>query len=176
MTYRTRRPAGLTYRTRRPAGSALSRSVTRRRADAGFTLIELIMVMVIVGVMAVFVLPKALDLTEWRLRAYGDELQVQAMAMQRLALAQRRPVVATIDTTGVQFAYASGGSLLSLPCPTSASPCISEAGPRTVTFNADNSGRSTTSTGSALALTVSAGSTARTYRVEAETGLFRPFP
>ena len=169
-------PAALTaHRTRRPAGSAFP-SVTRRRAAAGFTLIELIMVMVIVGVMAVFVLPKALDLTEWRLRAYGDELQVQAMAMQRLALAQRRPVVATIDTTGVQFAYASGGSLLSLPCPASASPCISEAGPRTVTFNADNSGRSTTSTGSALALTVSAGSSARTYRVEAETGLFRPFP
>lgn len=164
------------HRTRRLAGSALSRSVTHRCPDAGFTLIELIMVMIIIGVMAVFVLPRALDLTEWRLRAYGDELQVQAMAMQRLALAQRRPVVATIDTTGVQFAYVAGGSLLSLPCPANASPCITEAGPRTVTFNADNSGRSTTSTGSALALTISAGSAARTYRVEAETGLFRPSP
>jgi prepilin-type N-terminal cleavage/methylation domain-containing protein len=144
--------------------------------DSGFTLIELIMVMIIIGVMAVFVLPRALDLTEWRLRAYGDELQVQSMAMQRLALAQRRPVVATIDTTGVQFAYAAGGSLLSLPCPAAASPCIAEAGPRTVTFNAGNSGRSTTSTGSALALTVSAGSASRAYRIEAETGLFRPLP
>jgi prepilin-type N-terminal cleavage/methylation domain-containing protein len=166
-------PAALpAHRTRRLVGSPLD----GRHAEGGFTLIELIMVMIMISVMAVFVVPRALDLTEWRLRAYGDELQVQAMAMQRLALAQRRPVVATIDTTGVQFAYAAGGNLLSMPCPPAASPCIAEAGPRTVTFNADNSGRSTTSTGSALALTVSAGSSSRTYRIEAETGLFRPLP
>ena len=43
----------------------------RPRTAAGFTLVELVMVMVIVGVLAIFVLPKALDLTAWRLRAFG---------------------------------------------------------------------------------------------------------
>lgn len=134
------------------------------------------MVMTIIGVIAVFVLPRALDLTMWRLRAFGDELGAQMQAMQRLALVQRRPVVATIDTTGVAFAYVAGGALASVPCPATASPCIAEAGPRTVTFNAANSGRAVTSTGAALAVTVSSGSTSQSYQVEAETGLFRTFP
>ena len=134
------------------------------------------MVMVIVGVLAVFALPKALDLTAWRLRAFGDELQAQMQAMQRLALAQRRPVVATIDTTGVRFDYVAGANLVTLNCPATESPCIAQAGPRTVTFNAANSGRAVTSTGGALAVTVSSGTNSQAYTVEAETGLFRALP
>jgi prepilin-type N-terminal cleavage/methylation domain-containing protein len=155
------------------------RSMSRspgQRPPRGFTLIELIMVMLIVGVLAVFVMPRALDLTMWRLRAFGDELGAQMRAMNRLALVQRRPVVATIDTTGVAFAYVAGGALANVPCPAAASPCIVEAGPRTVTFNAVNSGRAVTSTGAALAVTVTSGSSSQGYRVEAETGLFRTFP
>lgn len=148
----------------------------RARGSAGFTLVELVMVMVIVGVLALFVLPKALDLTAWRVRAFGDELQAQMQAMQRLALAQRRPVVATLNTTGVSFDYAAGGNLVTLACPATASPCITQAGPRTVTFNASNSGRAVTSSGSALPVTVSSGGTTQAYTIEAETGLFRPLP
>lgn len=147
-----------------------------RQGCGGFTLVELVMVMVIVGVMATYVLPRMLDLSLWRVRAFADELQAQSMAMQRLALAQRRPVVATLDTTGVSFAYVAGGALATVSCPAGASPCINEAGPRSVTFNANNSGRAVTSTGSALAVTVSHGGTSFSYQIEAETGLFRPLP
>ena len=52
------------------------------------------MVIVVIGVLAVFALP-ALDLTTFRLRAFADELRAQTAAMQRLALTQRRPIVAT---------------------------------------------------------------------------------
>lgn len=148
----------------------------RSLAAAGFTLVELVMVLVIIGALAVFALPKALDLTAWRLRAFGDELQAQMQAMQRLSLTQRRPVVATLNTTGVSFDYVAGGNLVTLTCPATASPCITQAGPRTVTFNAANSGRAVTSSGSALAVTVSSGSTTQAYTLEAETGLFRPLP
>ena len=134
------------------------------------------MVLVIVGTLAVFVLPKALDLTAWRLRAYGDELQAQMLSMQRLALAQRRPVVATIDITGVRFDYVAGANLLTLNCPATESPCIAQPGPRSVTFNAGNGGHAVTSTGSALAVTVSAGTSSQAYVVEPETGLFRALP
>jgi prepilin-type N-terminal cleavage/methylation domain-containing protein len=146
------------------------------KRDRGFTLIELVMVLVITGALAVFALPRALDLTAWRLRAFGDELQAQMLAMQRLALAQRRPVVATIDTTGVSFDYAAGGNLVALPCPATASPCITEAGPRRVTFNASNAGVAVTSTGASLPVTVSSGTTTQRYAVEAQTGLFRTLP
>jgi len=150
--------------------------LVRHRGQAGFTLIELLMVIVIVGALSVFVLPKALDLTAWRLRAFGDELTAQMQAMQRLALAQRRPVVATLNTTGVSFDYAAGGNLVTVTCPAGATPCIAEAGPRTVTFNASNSGRATTSTGGTLPVTVTSGTTSQSYVVETETGLFRPSP
>ncbi len=146
------------------------------RRVAGFTLIEMVMVMLLIGVLAVFVLPRALDLTMWRLRAYADELQSEAMAMQRLALSQRRPVVATFTPTGASFAYASGGTLSSLPCPVTASPCIAEAGARSVVFNAGHSGRTQTPAGTAMAVTVAAGGTSIGFAIEAETGLFRPLP
>jgi prepilin-type N-terminal cleavage/methylation domain-containing protein len=147
-----------------------------RRRSAGFTLVELVLVITIIGILAIFVLPRALDLTMWRLRAFGDELGAQMQAMQRLALAQRRPVVATITDTGVSFAYVAGGALVSVTCPATASPCIAEAGPRSVTFNAVNSGRASTSTGAALPVTVASGSTSQSWTVEAETGLFRRLP
>jgi prepilin-type N-terminal cleavage/methylation domain-containing protein len=147
----------------------------RPSAAAGFTLVELVMVIVVVGALAVFALPRALDLGAWRLRAFADELVATTMAMQRLALAQRRPVVATVTPSGVSFAYAAGGELARLDCPAAASPCIAEAGTRTVTFNAGHSGRTATSTGLALPLTIgTGGQTVQALLIEAETGLIRP--
>jgi prepilin-type N-terminal cleavage/methylation domain-containing protein len=146
------------------------------RRPAGFTLVELVMVMLIIGILAVFVLPKALDLTAWRLRAFADELQAQSMAMQRLALTQRRPVVATLTGTGISFAYSGGATLATLSCPATDSPCIGEGGSRTVTFNSGNSGSAVTSSGASLPVTVSSGSTSMAYQIESETGLFRALP
>lgn len=146
------------------------------RAARGFTLVELVMVLIVIGALAVVALPRLMDLTAWRLRAYSDALQAQTQALQRLALVQRRPVVASFDTTGAHFGYASGGTLLSLPCPAAASPCISEAGPRSITFNSAHSGRALTSTGAALPVTVSHGGTTLALRIETETGLIHALP
>lgn len=162
------RPAPL----RQAAASRGGLSVSAR----GFTLVELVMVLIVVGALAAVAMPRMMDLTAWRLRAFSDDLQVQTQAMQRLALVQRRPVIASFDTTGASFAYAGGGTLLNLPCPASASPCIAEAGPRSITFNSGHSGRAISSTGAALPLTVSHGSTTLALRIETETGLIRPLP
>ncbi len=145
------------------------------RGLRGFTMVELVMVIVIIGVLAVFALP-ALDLNTFRLRGFADDLRVQTAAMQRLALTQRRPVVATFTPTGATFAYLKGATLATVPCPNSASPCLAEAGTRSVTFNAGNSGRAITSSGAALPVTVSHGDITMAYRIENETGLFRTAP
>ena len=143
------------------------------RAQHGFTLVELVLVIMVTGALAVFVVPRMLDLTAWRLRAFGDEMVAQTQAMQRLALTQRRVVVGTFTDTGVSFAYSGGAALLSLPCPAAASPCISSATPSTVTFNAGNSGAAVTSSGAALTISVAGGGATRHWRIEPDTGLMR---
>ncbi len=142
----------------------------------GFTLIELVMVIVLVGALAIFAAPAMLDLTAWRQRAYADTLQAEMMTMQRRALAQRQAITATIDGTGVAFAGAGGTPLARLDCPATASPCIAEVAARSVTFNAGGSGHTTTSAGGSLPITVGSGSTQRRLQVEAQTGLIRALP
>ncbi|MFG6455928.1 pilus assembly FimT family protein [Roseateles sp. BYS96W] len=144
--------------------------------STGFTLIELVLVIVITAALAVFALPKVLDTTLWRLRSFGDDLMARHQAMLRLALQQRRPIVATITGTGVSWAYASGTGLGSLSCPAAESPCIAEGGSRTVTFNSGNTGATATSTAASLAITVASGSYSQGYRVEVDTGLIHPVP
>lgn len=146
------------------------------RDVAGFTLIELILVIVITAALAVFALPRVVDTTLWRLRTFGDDLQARHQAMLRLALQQRRPIVATITGTGVSWAYGSGGAIDSLPCPATESPCIAESASRTVTFNSGNSGATATSTGMAMTVTVAHGSYNQAYRIESDTGLIYPTP
>jgi prepilin-type N-terminal cleavage/methylation domain-containing protein len=152
----------------------MSRGATNQ---AGFTLIELVMTIILVGIVSVFVMPRVLDLTMWRLRAYGDEVVAQTLAMGRMALAQRRAIVASITPTGVSFAYqASGTTIGTVPCPTTITSCIAEAATRTVTFNSGNSGSTVTSTGAAVTVTVSSGTYTQAYQIESETGLIYPTP
>lgn len=148
----------------------------RPRASRGFTLIELILVIVITAALAVFALPKVVDTTLWRLRSFGDDLVARHHAMLRLALQQRRPIVATITGSGVSWAYAGGASLGSLPCPATESPCIAEGGSRSVTFNSANGGATATSTAASLTVTVAAGSYSQAYRIETDTGLIYALP
>lgn len=147
-----------------------------RRRHAGFTLVELVVVLVLTATLAVFALPRMVDVPSWRLQAYADDLRSQSMALQRLALVQRRPVVATFTPAGASFAYEGGDTLATLPCPAALSPCIAESGSRSATFNASQSGRTRTPGGIALPITLAAADLTLTYQIEPETGLFRTVP
>ena len=148
----------------------------RQHRGRGFTMIELIIVIVIIGALAVFAMPRMVDTTMWRLRAFGDDFQSRMQSMLRLSLAQRRPIVASINPSGVSFDYASGGNLDSLACPSAVPSCIAEAGTRTVTFNTANSGGVATSSGGSLQVTVSGSGYSQAYQVETDTGLVRALP
>lgn len=156
--------------------SARTRRPRAPRVAAGFTLVELVMAITLVGVLALVVLPRALDLPMWRLRAFGDTLRAELARAERLSLQQRRPIVATLQPTGVTLAYEGGGTLAELPCPAGASPCIAEAGPRSFTFNAAHSGRHRAAAGTALPVTISAAGSTWAWVLEDETGVFRPAP
>lgn len=136
---------------------------------AGFTLVELVMVMLILAVLAAVALPKMTDTSLWGLRAYSDTVVSQLQSARRMALAQRRPIVATVSTSGVSLDYAAGGNIASLSCPSGSSPCITETG--SITFNAGNSGSTVTSAGAVFTITVSGGASfSRQLRVDGETG------
>jgi type II secretory pathway pseudopilin PulG len=139
-------------------------------------LIELIIVMVLVGALAVIALPRLIDTNDWRLRAFGDQMLAELPAMQRQALTQRRPIVATIGGSGLSFAYVGGATLGTLDCPAGTSPCIAEGGSRSITFNAGNSGRSLSSSNASLTITVAHGGYSQAYQLEHETGLVFRLP
>ena len=86
-------------------------SVTQPRSLSGFSLIELIMVMLIISALAVFAMPKVLDVSLFRLASYADSIQNATAFANRLSLAQRRPIVVTFATTGMAIAYSSGGAI-----------------------------------------------------------------
>jgi len=143
------------------------------------------MVIVIISVLALFVLPKAVDVSTFTLSSYCDRIQNATTFANRLALAQRRPIVVSFAASGVSIAYAAGGAInlpvtdpstgaaFSLACPAAFPTCITSGAGTNVTFNANNSGASTTSTGASVQVTVSGSGNAQNFTVEPITGFVR---
>jgi len=65
----------------------------------GFTLIELIMVIVIMGVLAVFAAPRMLNTGDFYARGFHDETLGLLRYAQKTAIAQRRIVCVTVATS-----------------------------------------------------------------------------
>ena len=71
---------------------------TRQR---GFTLVELIMVIVILGVLAVYAAPRMFNTDDFKARGFHDETLSLLRYAQKTAIAQRRTVCVTLAATGV---------------------------------------------------------------------------
>lgn len=70
-------------------------------AARGFTLIELIMVIVILGVLAVFAAPRLFDNSTFTGRGLHDETMALLRFGQKTAIAQRHTVCVTVNGTGI---------------------------------------------------------------------------
>ncbi len=68
---------------------------------AGFTFVELVVVMVIVGVLAVAVLPRFADQSAFESRGFHDETLSLLRYAQKAAIAQRRTVCVLLNGNGV---------------------------------------------------------------------------
>lgn len=161
--------------------SALTPAADRLVRQVGFTLVELILVIVLVGVLGVVAVPRIFDLTMWRLRAFADDMQSTTTAMQRRALAQRRPIRANFSTTGVSYDFvpvpASGARpALAVNCPAAVPACLTATSVGTVTFNAQNAGNAAVSP-APLSLDVTDGaSVLYRFQLENDTGHMRRLP
>lgn len=69
----------------------------------GFTLVELVMVIVIVGVIAVVALPRLMDSKDFTQRGFRDETMALLRYAQKTAIAQRRTVCVTVQATGLEL-------------------------------------------------------------------------
>ena len=80
----------------------------RFRAVRGFTLVELVMVIVLVGVLAVFVAPR-LSNADFHARGFHDENLALLRYAQKAAIAQRRTVCVVFSTSSVTLNMAAAG-------------------------------------------------------------------
>ena len=82
----------------------------------GFTLIELIMVIVMLGVLAVFAVPRMLNTGDFNARGFHDETLSLLRYAQKTAIAQRRMVCVALNDTGVTLTmFADNPSLETCP-------------------------------------------------------------
>ena len=99
---------------------------------AGFTLIELVVVLLIVGVLAVSALPRLLDRKIFDSRGFSDQAISTLRYAQKEAIGQRRTVCVAFTSTSITLMIASASG--SLVCNTNlASP--SGPTPYTITAN-----------------------------------------
>lgn len=147
-----------------------------RRAAAGFTLTELVMVIFIAGILSVFAISR-INTQSFDAEGFANEVAAAVRYAQKLAISQRRNVAVTI-----------AGNSLSLTYP-ALSGAPAHKPPGTDAFTISKSGISLTGTSftfSALGkptvsstLTVTGGDsppTTKTITIEAETGYVRYTP
>ena len=82
----------------------------RAYAVRGFTLIELIMVIVIMGVLAVFAAPRMFNTGDFYAQGFHDETLGLLRYAQKTAVAQRRTVCVTFTSTTAKLTIASAAA------------------------------------------------------------------
>lgn len=92
----------------------------------GFTLIELVMVLVMLGVLAVFAAPRVFNRNDFDARGFHDQVLSTLRFAQKTAIAQRRTVCVAFTATTVTLTRASAAA--SAACDTA--PPVPVPGPR----------------------------------------------
>ncbi len=143
------------------------------RTCSGFTLPELVATLVIIGIMAVVVVPRFASRSEFDVFGYSEQIRSALRLAQKSAVAKRRQVcvVVSANTLTLRVATSFGGPCdLALNAPASTDAVVQTA-PAGVSisdaaFSFDALGRPS----AAQAIDVAAGASTLRIRIEAETG------
>lgn len=167
-----------------PRLAALPRNAAPGRLR-GFTLIELIMVIVLLGVLAVFAGPRMLRSSDFYARGFHDETLAYLRYAQKTAVAQRRTVCVAFGGSTVTLTIASAAGTTNcstagtITGPKGESPVTLTARsgvtysstPTPINFGFDGLGQPITSSGSAQATqTIQVNGASRSITVETATG------
>jgi MSHA pilin protein MshC len=159
-----------------------------RSSSSGFTMVELVVVMILVGILAVVAMPKMASINFYNTVGFADRVMASVRYAQKQAIAKRRNVCVSINGTGslVTFTFASAAGSAA-PCdsnltgPAGQNPYTVAAerigaaiAPVSLVFGFDALGRPFNTVtfvplGAVQAITIT-GDTAKTFSVEPETG------
>lgn len=165
-------------------GSSKTRADHRRAGlnfHKGFTMIELVMVIVMLGILAVVAVPKIINSGDINARGFHDETLSYLRFAQKTAIAQRRTVCVAFSSSTVTLTIASAAGATScasaLSGPTGQSPAVLTAktgvtfGSTPTAFNFDGLGQPVNASGVAVAKqTLQVANTDNTIYVESATG------
>jgi MSHA pilin protein MshC len=162
-----------------PIVSRLARS-TARHAITGFSLVELVVVLIIVGILAVMAIAKFANRLGFDTQGFFDSAQSGIRYAQKEAIAKRRNVCLAFASNSVSLTFAStpgSGAACdtNLTGPAGQSPYTVSAGagisfsPTPTNFSFDALGRP-----SAGQVIIISGDGTRSFTVEAETGYVHP--
>lgn len=90
---------------------------SRRRAEQGFTLIELIMVVVIMGALAIYAVPRMFSSNEFNARGFHDETLAYLRYAQKTAIAQRRTVCVAFASNSVTLTISAAAATFNCAAP-----------------------------------------------------------
>lgn len=140
---------------------------------AGFTLVELITVMIVLGILAVVALPRFFDRADFDARAFLDQTAAMLRYAQKAAIAQRRSVCASFTANTVSLtidANGDGSCETGLVGPAGGAP-YSVTAPGAVVFSPTPAALSFAADGRPSAgASITVAGAAGTLVVEAETG------
>ena len=107
-----RHETGHGFGARAQAGSSGSHVDEHQR---GFTLVELVMVMVIVGILGAVVAPRFFDNNVFQSRGFTDQVKASLRYAQKVAIAQHRNVCVALAAGSITLTIANAGGAAS-PC------------------------------------------------------------